>query len=169
MEKSEPARCTGIRRATMKIFLDVCSIICISLIFCQMSCAATGDGGKPVSSSADGGERSAIIARTIASLPTDAVRHGPAATRDGGEYYTWTRGDMASPTLELLVWETLKDGEAIELFVYKNDKKDGIQRLWYPGGQLKEEAHYEGGERHGITRRWDTKGQLIARFEMGHG
>ena len=48
-------------------------------------------------------------------------------------------------------------------------RKDGMERFWWPNGNLKEEGQWFDGKASGVFRRWNEKGDLfnISRYKNG--
>ena len=44
---------------------------------------------------------------------------------------------------------------------YANGKEDGVWKLWFPNGKLKQQASFKQGKREGVSAEWDDKGQKL--------
>ena len=59
------------------------------------------------------------------------------------------------------------EGEGLRYeWYYKNGKKDGTSRGWYPNGQLKHKVHWKDGKAEGLSIEWHENGQK--RWEATH-
>lgn len=61
----------------------------------------------------------------------------------------------------------MRAGALISETHYKNDKRDGVHRIWALMVRLKE-VHYVGDKREGATRYWDKSGDLLFANEYGN-
>ena len=48
-------------------------------------------------------------------------------------------------------------------------QKDGMERFWYPNGQLKEEGQWFNNRANGLMRSWDEKGKLSKAVRYKNG
>lgn len=48
-------------------------------------------------------------------------------------------------------------------------KKDGMERFWYPNGQLKEEGQWFDNRANGLMRSWDEQGRLSKAVRYKNG
>ena len=69
-------------------------------------------------------------------------------------------------------------GRALEVFPdnsprgeadFLKGKKDGMERFWWPNGELKEQGQWFDGRAHGVFKSWDQKGNLkkMSRYKNG--
>lgn len=88
-----------------------------------------------------------------------------------GKRVFWRSWDRAG-RLENVINVSGKKGYVLEYYQghlckfahYRNGKKEGVSRTFYrhKPSQLKEEAHWKHGLRHGPTRKWDHGGKLTS-------
>ena len=68
-----------------------------------------------------------------------------------------------------VAFETSSTGTVIYEVEYLNGIQEGMERTWYPSGQLREEREYRRNMAHGWTKDYDEAGTLISErlFEFG--
>jgi hypothetical protein len=59
------------------------------------------------------------------------------------------------------VYANFEDGSPKFLGHYTKGVKDGVHKVWYPGGPVKHQAEYSSGRRHGAQRHWSEDGNLL--------
>ncbi|HHM12990.1 MAG TPA: hypothetical protein ENJ16_05510 [Planctomycetaceae bacterium] len=64
--------------------------------------------------------------------------------------------------------EWLLDGSVYEC-TYVLGKIHGVERQWYPNGQLSMERHRAFGKEHGVSRGWHPNGQLMYESQYVNG
>ena len=52
---------------------------------------------------------------------------------------------------------------------YKDGKKEGVSKIWYPNGQLKFKENYKDGKGDGIQRWWHDNGHLVVKLNYKDG
>ena len=62
-----------------------------------------------------------------------------------------------------------KDEEIFSETLYRDGKKEGLERYWYKNGQLRSEHPYKNDKLHGTCRWWDNSGKIARTFEMTNG
>lgn len=62
-----------------------------------------------------------------------------------------------------------KGGEIYREILYKDGKKQGLERHWDKGGQIRIERPYENDRLNGTCRWWDSTGKFVGTFEMKNG
>lgn len=80
----------------------------------------------------------------------------------GGEYFLVMEGNYDSNSLKTGKW-VFRDtvlGNAFEWY-YENDKKNGLEKWFYPDGGLREIGQYKNDEEEGEWRYYDSGGPMI--------
>ncbi|EDY15968.1 MORN variant repeat protein [Chthoniobacter flavus Ellin428] len=116
------------------------------------------------------------------SIPPNAEKIGPHDVRGfAGQHLTGINYVIPSNSKDplfprvLVGRETFDNGVLIhrELFLPNPrdiyEKKHGVQREWYPNGQLKSEEPYRNGVMHGVFKTWSEKGALIGQSTIVEG
>jgi antitoxin component YwqK of YwqJK toxin-antitoxin module len=52
---------------------------------------------------------------------------------------------------------------------YVDGKQDGVWKIWFPGGRLKQEIGLKQGQRHGTSTEWDEQGEKRAELNFADG
>jgi antitoxin component YwqK of YwqJK toxin-antitoxin module len=52
--------------------------------------------------------------------------------------------------------------------LYAGDRKEGVARLFFPDGKLKQTIPYSGGKKEGLSREYDREGKIITLFEYNN-
>ncbi len=88
----------------------------------------------------------------------------------GKSRYYFYRSGSARSFADIIGIEYYQDGKLVGRNLYKGgDTKHGIQREWYPNGQLKSVQPYKDGQMNGVFQMWDEKGQLISQDTIDNG
>lgn len=105
------------------------------------------------------------------SIPKDADKYGPIATRESEVTYTkyFRKGADVENDKALIGVEYYRNGILSKRELYKKGKLHGIQKRWHPNEKLEVEAPYKEGVMHGVFKHWNTKGQLVGKYGMNEG
>jgi antitoxin component YwqK of YwqJK toxin-antitoxin module len=95
---------------------------------------------------------------------------GPVATRDPDvvKFYFYQIGKPRESVFKVGE-ETVSGGVLTERRRFRDGVLHGMQEFWDRDGGLRREDVYENGLMSGLFRRWDERGQLVARFLMADG
>jgi antitoxin component YwqK of YwqJK toxin-antitoxin module len=101
-------------------------------------------------------------------IPKNAVKKTPFSDR-GDRAETIKYSDPA--TDELVASERIlpQSHRRIQLELFKAWELHGVQREWYDDGKPKSESPYKNGVMHGLFKRWDEKGNLVACYKIVSG
>jgi antitoxin component YwqK of YwqJK toxin-antitoxin module len=105
------------------------------------------------------------------SIPKNADKYGPIATRESEVTYTkyFRKGADVENDKALIGVEYYRNGILSKRELYKKGKLHGIQKRWHPNEKLEVEAPYKEGIMHGVFQHWNFKGHLLGRYEMKNG
>jgi hypothetical protein len=80
----------------------------------------------------------------------------------------WHHDVERTPFTGMAVESYPDDSPMAEAF-FLEGQKDGVERLWYPNGKLKEEGQWFNNQANGLMRSWDTAGKLskAVRYKKG--
>jgi len=104
------------------------------------------------------------------SIPIAAKRVGPHATRDPEkkEYLYFIPGAEIARE-NLIAIEVVCNEVLVKRDLFKNGKKHGVQREWYPDARPKLESPYKDGRMDGVFKRWSEQGNLVGQYTMLDG
>ncbi|MEU1900246.1 hypothetical protein ABZ512_17860 [Nocardiopsis dassonvillei] len=57
-------------------------------------------------------------------------------------------------------------GNIVDLATYERGVEHGIQKSWYPNGQIKSEGSTESGTARGVWRKWHANGRIAEETEF---
>lgn len=105
------------------------------------------------------------------SIPKDADKYGPIATRESEVTYTkyFRKGSDVENDKSLIGVEYHRNGILTKRELYKEGKLHGMQKRRHHNGQLEVEAPYKQGFMHGVFKHWDSQGQLVGKYLMHDG
>lgn len=102
-------------------------------------------------------------------IPPNAIKRGPYTDKYYATYFEYYERE-AGDHLGARIGTEIYDGPTkLKCILYKDGDLHGVQREWYPDGQLKSESPYREGCRDGEFHRWDEKGRLTAKYQINNG
>lgn len=104
----------------------------------------------------------------IYGVPAGAIKIGPHRERNPEifliEYYS---GEIKAQNFAAM--EKIKNGMRIELVLFKEMERHGLQREWHDNGMKKSEIPFRDGLVDGVACVWADDGALIGRYRMVNG
>jgi len=77
--------------------------------------------------------------------------------------------DYRDSKQHLRATEKFSNDKLVHRVLFKNDVQDGFEREWSIHGVARTVIPYQNGLIHGIARKWDEKGVLVACYRMNRG